>query len=85
MLDDLFSMSDLRAIRWESPARYYVAMAQQDLFGGWELMRAWGGRGNRRGGGKVDPMPTREAALEALQREGRKRVRRGYASVSGRP
>jgi predicted DNA-binding WGR domain protein len=70
------------AMRWESQTRYYVALAQQDLFGGWELMRAWGGRGSRRGGGKVDPMPSRDAALLALQREGRRRKRRGYAPTA---
>lgn len=36
-------------IRLETAKRYYLCEVQQDLFGSWEVFRAWGGKGSARG------------------------------------
>jgi len=69
-------------MRWASATRYYKASAQQDLFGDWELLCIWGGLGSRRGGYRTYPMRGQEQALQALQREARKRARRGYLPIT---
>lgn len=69
----------MNAIRWQSSTRYYVAQVQCNLFGEWELMRAWGGLDSRRGGCKAEPAGSEKAAHELLQLEYRRRAKRGYA------
>lgn len=32
-----------QAQRWEKSHRYYLAEVRQDIFGAWQLVRAWGG------------------------------------------
>lgn len=68
--------------RWETATRYYVGRVQENLFGQWELMRVWGGRGNRLGGMLVVPASSQAHALQLLSAEDKRRGQRGYALVS---
>ncbi len=70
-----------RRLRWEnhSRRRYYEAVVQQNLFGGWEVWRAWGGIGSARGGQLVVPSASAQAGLAELDALARRRHRRGYA------
>lgn len=70
------------ACRWETPTRYYVGQVQENLFGQWELLRIWGGRGNRLGGMLVEPASSHAHALQLLAAEAKRRGRRGYSLVS---
>jgi predicted DNA-binding WGR domain protein len=74
-----------RHLRWEnhSRRRYYEAVVQQDLFGGWEVWRAWGGIGSARGGQLVVPSASAQAGLAELDALARRRQRRGYAMARG--
>jgi predicted DNA-binding WGR domain protein len=71
-----------RLFRWESPTRYYLAHVQQNLFGCWELVRMWGGKGSRRGGGLCEPAADQAHALQLLDDTGRRREQRGYRPVT---
>lgn len=71
-----FAVGDCR--RWVTDSRYYRATVQQDLFGGWELLKAWGGLGSRLGRHQVFPATSREQAFELLEAEERRRISRGY-------
>ncbi len=66
---------------WVTDTRFYLLCVQTNLFGGWELLKAWGGRGNRRGGHMAVPMGSLPEALELQQREARRRARRGYRII----
>jgi len=61
-------------------ARFYVLDVQQDLFGGWWLVREHGRIGSP---GRVmqDPFPTMDAAASALAKLWKAKVRRGYLSA----
>ena len=61
-------------------ARFYSLDLQPDLFGGWALVRRWGRIG---GPGQVRSAlhEKREGAAAALERELRRRTRRGYAAA----
>ena len=63
---------------WRTPMRHYRAIVQRDLFGNWEFMRIWGGRGSGRGGSKVLPVADREAGLRLMQQQALRRHARGY-------
>lgn len=67
--------------RWETATRYYLALVQQDLFGEWELVRMWGGKGSRHGGGLCEPAADQGQALQLLDDTARRRERRGYRPV----
>lgn len=58
--------------------RYYRLDVQPDLFGAWCLIREWGRIG---GGGqsRSTPYPTADEAQTALERQRRRKERRGYA------
>jgi len=75
-----------RHLRWEnhSRRRYYEAVVQQDLFGCWEVWRAWGGIGSARGGQLFVPSASEQAGLTELEALARRRQRRGYA-MAGSP
>jgi hypothetical protein len=64
--------------RWETSTRYYLALVQQDLFGSWELLRMWGGKGSSRGGALCEPAADELHALSLLDDTARRRERRGY-------
>lgn len=62
--------------RWETQTRWYEAGIVRDLFGVWTLVRAWGGKGSRRYGGRIDAMDSEAAVLariETLDKERRRR------------
>ena len=75
------SCTKCRRLRWENHCRrrYYEAVIQQDLFGHWEVWRAWGGIGSARGGQLVMPLASEQAGLAELEALDRRRQRRGYA------
>ncbi|MEN6082876.1 hypothetical protein [Chromobacterium piscinae] len=56
-----------------SPDRYYAIAIQLDLFDRPVIVRAWGGRGNRRGGMATEPFST--ARLKDIDR---RRRQHGY-------
>lgn len=64
--------------RWETPVRYYTLVVQRNLFGQWELVRAWGGRGTRLGAVRVDPAASFDEASSLMDAESMRRERRGY-------
>jgi predicted DNA-binding WGR domain protein len=68
--------------RWITSTRYYRALVQQNLFGQWELVRFWGGRGNRLGGYLVQPANNRDEALVWMFKEAKRRHKRGYTSAT---
>lgn len=70
--------------RWESERRYYVVMLAPNLFGHWELLQAWGGKGNRLGRLRALPVADYADGLAALDRVGRMRERRGYCLMQTR-
>jgi predicted DNA-binding WGR domain protein len=67
---------------WLTDTRYYILRVQCDLFGGWELLKAWGGRGNRRGRHQMIPAAHEAQAIDMFERECRRRLRRGYRRVT---
>ena len=67
--------------RWETATRYYLALVQENLFGDWELVRMWGGKGSRHGGGMCEPAANQMQALQLLDDTARRRERRGYRPV----
>jgi predicted DNA-binding WGR domain protein len=64
---------------WRTATRYYSAVVQCNLFGQWELLRMWGGRGTRLGSSLVEPAPSFDVAMAMLEREARRRKARHYA------
>ncbi len=72
-------------IRWETTTRYYLASVQPDLFGEWELFRAWGAKGSGLGNQMRQSARDREHARELLCVVARERQARGYRLVSAEP
>lgn len=70
--------------RWETESRYYLAVAQQDLFGQWEVYRVWGARRSHLGGCMREPAESEADALHRLQKVARQRIQRGYLPASVR-
>ena len=70
-------------LRWENPksARYYEARLCQNLFEEWELQLAWGGIGNRLGGGHCESVGSYEDGLVSLEQVAKRRKQRGYRRV----
>jgi len=68
--------------RWEKRQRYYEVHVHQDLWSNWVVTRIWGGRNTRLGRFKDDPCGSYEDALDKLHRIGKRRLQRGYSSVS---
>jgi len=69
---------------WIHPekARYYQAFLDQNLFGEWTLITAWGGIGSNRGRMHCTCVTSYEAGVEQIDAIARRRVQRGYARVS---
>lgn len=61
----------------ERAPRYYHLFLQEDLLGGWTLVREWGAQG---ASGRVvrEHFHTREAAQEAIIRSRDVQLKRGY-------
>lgn len=69
------SMADL-----ESTPRYYQLILQQELLGGWSLIREWGVQGAR-GRTKREEFPHRAEAEQALSVYRNAQLERGYRVV----
>jgi predicted DNA-binding WGR domain protein len=69
-------------IRLETKSRYYLCAVQQDLFGSWEVFRAWGGKGSRLGNSLRRPAHDEAHARELLARVVKERVANGYVVVA---
>jgi hypothetical protein len=67
--------------RWTTKERYYVLHVQTNLFGEWELLKAWGGRGSRLGQHRAVLADDRTDALRLLAEEACRREKRGYRRV----
>jgi len=61
----------------EEATRFYHLFLQQDLLGGWTLVKEWGFQGTS---GRVqrELYPSREAAAEAMERARDQQIKRGY-------
>lgn len=66
--------------RWVNPerGRYYIAVVSDDLFGGWNLTRFWGGVDSRRGGQLGQHFEESEAIEVELRRIALRRQQRDY-------
>lgn len=60
----------------ESP-RFYQLILQEDLLGGWSLLRQWGHLGTR-GAQRKEHFTSLDMATEALMRHRDQQIRRGY-------
>jgi len=67
---------------WHSPTRHYTAHLQQDLFGTWVLVRAWGSRSSRHGNACVEPFSSHGDGLSAFADVVNRRLKRGYQLVA---
>lgn len=68
-------------LRWESDSRYYEIRVSRDLFDCIVVGRYWGGRGSARGGSKITPFDSADAAARAIARITRTRLARGYRAT----
>ncbi len=68
-------------IRLETVTRYYLCAIQLDLFGGWELWRAWGAKGSRLGNSMRCPAADVDHAEQMLAEVLDVRVAHGYRQV----
>lgn len=57
--------------------RFYHLVLQEDLLGGWHLLREWGAQG-RRGTVRRDHYDTRDDALAAMLETRDRQLARGY-------
>ena len=67
---------------FEKQTRYYSLKIQQDLFSDWLLIREYGRIGNKGGQTKIKPYQTKSEALQELEKEALKRVKRDYLRVA---
>jgi predicted DNA-binding WGR domain protein len=75
MTATLFRTDPSRNIR-----RFYIMDVRPDLFGAWCFIREWG-RIGRAGQMRADPFTTEQEAWTALERQSRRKARRGYQSA----
>lgn len=68
--------------RWERGSRYYEARIQQDLWGEWVLVQAWGRRGAAWVQQRNIPCENYPATLARFKRVQRRRLQRGYHEVA---
>lgn len=66
--------------RWENPVlgKYYLAYVARDLFGGWNLVKAWGKVGETTGGLAYMPCQSWDEAMQLFGITHQKRLRCGY-------
>ena len=60
-----------------APPRYYQLALEQDLLGGWMLVREWGTQGGKPGG-RREVYLERDAALAAFEQARDAQLRRGF-------
>ena len=72
------------SIRWENSLkqRYYLVIIQQDIFGHWILMRAWGGIQKAGGQTQVTVLEDKNEGLGMLPDISIRRKKRGYTQVT---
>lgn len=72
--------------RWEnhSLGKYYLAYIARDLFGIWNVVKAWGMMGQSTGGLRSIPCRSQEEAVDLFMITHRKRLHRGYRPVCPR-
>jgi predicted DNA-binding WGR domain protein len=68
--------------RWEKDTRYYELRVQQDLFGDWLLIRAWGRRDSALGQIRQELCDSYEQARVQFTEAEVRRVKRGYRFTS---
>ena len=68
--------------RWVRGTRYYQVDVCQDLWGQWVLIQRWGRRGTALGQTRRVSCAAYADALSLLARIQRRRVQRGYCTVS---
>ena len=68
------------AQRWINPTkhRYYEVRVLQNLFGQWEVQRAWGSVGSAFGAMRYDPQVSEAACWEVVQAIEKRRAAHGY-------
>ena len=64
----------------ENAPRYYQLLLQEDLLGGWSLIREWGIQGTR-GRSKREDFSHRSEAVQALTHYRDDQMQRGYRVV----
>ena len=68
-------------LRWETSARRYDLTLEHDLLGDLVLRRAWAGKGNKRGAGKMQVFLDEQAALREVEKVCARRRAHGYDLV----
>jgi hypothetical protein len=66
------------SFRWQNADNYYTAMLTPDLFGGWTLVTASGGRAGKAGRVSQKPLDNYEKGLDAIHQLRHRRRREGY-------
>lgn len=66
---------------WRRDTRYYTANLQQDLWGSWVLVQAWGQIGTRPGRSKTTLCESYENGLILLEKVNRQRLKQGYSPI----
>ncbi|HEX9803704.1 MAG TPA: WGR domain-containing protein [Gammaproteobacteria bacterium] len=61
----------------DRPPRFYHLFLQEDLLGGWSLVKQWGYQGAS-GTMQREHFPSKEEALSALMRSRDAQIKRGY-------
>jgi predicted DNA-binding WGR domain protein len=61
----------------EHPPRYYQLILQEDLLGGWTLVKQWGFQGAS-GTMQREHFASHEEAMQAMMRSRDQQVKRGY-------
>lgn len=69
--------------RWENrlSGKYYLAYITHDLFGSWNVVKAWGRVGEKMGGLKSMPCQSWEEAVDMFIVTHKKRLQSGYQAV----
>lgn len=68
-------------LRWETEDRYYTATLTRNLFGDWEVIRAWGGKGKASGSHRIDQVADPDSGSKLLADLDRKRRLDGYRAI----
>jgi hypothetical protein len=67
---------------WETDTRYYMAELVKDLLGDWTIYCNWGGKLNRRRGGKPIICSSYDDGLMKLGTLEKKRINRKYKEIT---
>ena len=78
----MYDFNGWKKQRWERQNRYYLASLQQNLFGEWELVQAWGSKISCHGNTRIVAAENRAEAEKLFQSTAKRRTSRGYEVVS---